>query len=442
MSSSDNNKDNNKKNEYEQLQMNVIDEKIEEVPQNKIENLDTDDVDKNESTDKTNNNDEKWKKEYENIKEYLDSTPVKRNRRRNIPTILVIIISLISGLIGGVIAIYMMPVISEDVLPYQPQKIEIVSKKTELDVTAAVAKKVMPAIVGIKTQVVQYDYFFGQRTGEQVGTGVIVDKNGYILTNSHVVNDGEYNSVMILLYDGESIEGEVLWNDSILDLAIVKIDKTNLLDAELGDSDQLDVGEMAIAIGNPLGFAFERTVTQGIISGLERSIQTNNGTIERLIQTDASINPGNSGGPLLNQYGEVIGINTAKIQSGEGLGFAIPINMAKPIVTEFKEKGEFKKSYLGIKGINVSAYISNFQNNLGVEQGVYVYQIYTDSPVAKAGLKEEDVILSIQDKEISTMTQLINELYKYRPGDKVTLGIFRDGKELKIEVTLDSMPLD
>jgi serine protease Do len=299
----------------------------------------------------------------------------------------------------------------------------------------------MPSVVGITTITVEQDIFFGIRKGEGVGTGVIVDNRGYILTNSHVINDGKTEEVKVLLYDGRTLKADVLWQDPLLDLAIVKVNAQNLPVASLGNSDQLTVGELTIAIGNPLGLAFERTVTSGIISGLERSIALNEiESIEGLVQTDASINPGNSGGPLLNAKGEVIGINTAKIQTGEGLGFAIPINTAKPIVDEFIKKGEFTKVYLGIKGDNVQRYIMQYGNNLGTEQGVLVYKVYSNSPVSRGGIKEGDVILAINNKNISTMGQLVRQLYQYRPGDKVKIEILRAGKKITREIVLEAMP--
>ncbi|MBF8982329.1 trypsin-like peptidase domain-containing protein [Lutibacter sp. B2] len=316
-------------------------------------------------------------------------------------------------------------------------QIEIVAKSQEVNVIPVVAKKAMPSVVGITTITVEKDFFSGVRRDQGVGTGVIIDNRGYILTNSHVVNDGKNEEVNVLFHDGKNLKAEVLWNDSVLDLAIVKVDAQNLPTADLGNSEELEVGDLAIAIGNPLGLAFERTVTAGIISGLNRSIEIGEfESIEELIQTDASINPGNSGGPLLNKKGEVIGINTAKIQSGEGLGFAIPINIAKPIVDEFIEKGEFRKVYLGISGINVAQYIRMYADDLGTEKGIFV-KVFPNSPVEKAGMKDGDVIVSIDGKEIETMRQLVRDLYKYRPNDKITIEVLRNRKKVQLEVILE-----
>lgn len=367
-------------------------------------------------------------------------------REKKTPYFTIIVVALIAGMLGSVLGAYIGPAyLYGKYMPYPQaggtggkQQIEIVTKGEELNVIPAVAKKAMPSVVGITTITVQRDLFFGARKGQGVGTGVIVDSRGYILTNSHVVNDGTSEEVNVLLYDGDTIKAEVLWNDPTLDLAVLKVNAGDLTTATLGNSDEIVVGETAVAIGNPLGLTFERTVTSGIISGLERSIPLNEfESIEGLIQTDASINPGNSGGPLLNSKGEVIGINTAKIQTGEGLGFAVPINIAKPIVDEFIEKGEFTKVQIGIRGINVTQYIASYGNNLGTEKGAFVYEIIGDSPASKAGLKQGDVITAIDDREIETMGQLVRHLYQYRPGDRAVIEIVREKKKMTIEITLE-----
>ncbi len=300
----------------------------------------------------------------------------------------------------------------------------------------AVVQKAMPSVVGITTVSTQNDFFFGTRQTNGVGTGVIVDERGYILTNSHVVDDGAATSVTVLFYDGSKQEAKVLWNEKALDLAVIKVDKTGLPVAELGDSDTVEVGDISVAIGNPLGLEFERSVTQGIISGLNRSIQiSETETIDNLIQTDASINPGNSGGPLLNSKGQVIAINSAKISSAEGLGFAIPINIAKPIVDQFIEKGEFQRVYLGIRGVDVDYYKQATGSNINVEKGIYIATVEDGGSAEKAGIKEGDVLLKFDGKEIDSMSKLIREIYSKRPGDNATIEIFRDGKTLEVDVT-------
>mgnify|MGYP001312241636 FL=1 len=304
----------------------------------------------------------------------------------------------------------------------------------DINTVSAVAKKAMGSVVGITTVVVTRDWFW-EREQEGVGSGVIVDPNGYILTNSHVIGDGKARSINVLFENGDTARGEVLWYDSLLDLAIVKAEGRNLQAAELGDSDALEVGELAIAIGNPLGLDFQRSVTSGVISGLHRSIRVDRyNVIEDLIQTDASINPGNSGGPLLNSKGEVIGINTAKIQTGEGLGFAIPINLVKPIIEEVIRDGEFTNVYIGFNGREVGVYERQLGIELDVDYGVIVYEVIPGSPAAEAGLKAYDIILEIDNKPIETMASLRKILYNYRFGDKAILKVLRDGKQMEVEI--------
>lgn len=307
----------------------------------------------------------------------------------------------------------------------------------DLNVYSAVAKKAMPSVVGITTVALQRDWFFGEREVSGVGTGVIVDARGYILTNSHVVGDGNVKEVTVLLNDGRQLKADVLWSEKSLDLAIIKVEGDNLAVAELGDSDQIEVGEIAIAIGNPLGLSFQRSLTQGVISGLNRTItdSSTRDTIENLIQTDASINPGNSGGPLLNAKGQVIGINTAKISSGEGLGFAIPINTAKPIVDQFIEKGEFKRVYLGIQGVDIDVFERATGVDLKAEQGVYVVEVTEDSAALRAGIRPTDIIVKIGDDHINRMSNLVRTIYKYRPGDKTTVTVLRNNEEVKLDLT-------
>lgn len=374
---------------------------------------------------------------------YTPHIKTKKEKRRT-PFFTILLVSLISAIIGGLITAYIAPTylygkyIDVPYIGSNTQKIEIVPKGEEINVATAVAKKAMPSVVGITTVSIERSFFFGTTRSAGVGTGVIVDSRGYILTNSHVINNGNAEEVNVLLYNGDELKAEILWHEASLDLAVLKVEARNLPVADLGDSDKLQVGETAIAIGNPLGLTFERTVTAGIISGLNRSIQVNQyESIDGLIQTDASINPGNSGGPLLNARGEVIGINTAKIQTGEGLGFAIPINIAKPIVDEFIEKGEFKKVYLGVSGIDVQSFKENYGDDLGVDKGVFIYKVSPNSNASRSGLQSGDIIVSLGGVKIQNMRQLITELYKYRPGDETTIEIIRNGKKMKLTVKFE-----
>jgi S1-C subfamily serine protease len=382
----------------------------------------------------------------ENISNKGTSKKVKKpgnTAKRFLSVILIILLSAGAGFGGGLAAMYY----GESFIgPNSVNEIKI-NPNDDINTAEAIALKVIPSVVGISTSTeITYQGFFGQQRGIQsgVGTGIIVDEKGYILTNSHVISDGNAKEIIVQLSDGKEVEGTVLWYDKSIDLAIVKIEAVGLTPAELGNSDEVRIGSYAAAIGNPLGMAFDRSVTQGVISGLNRTITVSDGqsqlTMEGLIQTDASINSGNSGGPLLNSAGQVIGINSAKAQSGEGLGFAIPINTAKPIVDEIKTKGEFKRSYIGIRGGNVADFLQiNPGIDLGTKTGVYVAQIYSDSPAAKVGLKEGDIIIGVEGEEVRTMSQLISTLFKYRPGDTIDLTVLRMGRKMNFTVTLTSM---
>ena len=335
-----------------------------------------------------------------------------------------------------------------------------ISTSDEPTIAEAVAAKVLPSVVGISTvstQSYSSGSFFGFNFGwggdssydaTSIGTGVIVDEAGYILTNSHVVNDGDTKSITVSLYDGSNVEGTVLWSDANLDLAIVKIEDTgDLVAAELGDSDTLNIGTWAAAIGNPLGLDYERSMSQGIISGLNRTItvssdsySSSSTTMEGLIQTDATINSGNSGGPLLNKNGEVVGINTAKASDGEGMGFAIPINVAKPIVEQIKENGSYERPYIGISGISLqeqSQYSDDaLMTQFGTSTGIYVASVSDGSGAQAAGLKQGDIITAVNGTAVGTMNKLNTELVKYNIGDSVKLTIMRDKAEQEVEVEL------
>ena len=391
-------------------------------------------IEQEENNEKSNNSD------YQFEEKKKQTVPWKTGKKL-LALFLVVVLSASAGYLGGVAAVTGR-MGTETGVGQTPIKIET---NGQMDTAEAVAAKVIPAVVGIstKTQVVSQNFFGMTSSGirEGVGTGFIVDSDGYILTNSHVISDGEAETIIVQLSDGRELSGKVLWNDTILDLAMVKIEASGLTAVELGDSDEVNIGAYAVAIGNPLGMAFERSVTQGVISGLDRTISVSeNGqemTMEGLMQTDASINSGNSGGPLLNSEGEVVGINSAKAASAEGLGFAIPINTAKPIIEEVMETGTFEKAFIGISGVNTERYLQYYPNDkLGTETGVYISEVYSGSPADLAGLKAGDVITAIEKEEIKTMEQLTRALFGYKPGEQIELTIYRQGKVLKKEVKL------
>lgn len=310
----------------------------------------------------------------------------------------------------------------------------------------AVAEKAQKTVVGITTEVTQQlDTFFGPQTqvAQSMGSGFIVDPNGYIVTNAHVIGDGKYDKITVSLIDGSTEVGEVLWYDTTLDLAIVKINKTGLPYVEIGNSDELKVGEPVVAIGNPMTLDLERTVTQGIVSGLNRAVAFENGTvIEPLIQTDASINSGNSGGPLFNAEGKVIGINTAKMSTAEGLGFSIPINTAKPIIDQIIKDGTLSTMYVGIMGVDVETYEKGIGVDISATYGVVIVEILAGSPAVEAGLVPGDVITAIDGDKIKSMSDLKRNLYEYKDGDKADFSILRNGVEKKVTVTLKEKPAE
>ena len=271
-----------------------------------------------------------------------------------------------------------------------------------------------------------------------LGTGMIVSENGYILTNWHVAGD-KYSRCYVTIENGKTAEGSVVWGDKDLDLAIVKINGTGLNCIPLGDSDGIKIGQKAYAIGNPIGVEFQRTVTSGIISGINRTIkidgENESSYMDDLIQTDATINPGNSGGPLINEMGEVIGINTVKITEAEGIGFAVPINIVKPIIESFKNNGEFNEAYLGIFAYDKNV-IPYLDSSIDFNSGIYVAQIMADGPSYNSGLRTGDVITKIDEITINKMSELRTYIYTKKPGDQVNFTILRNNKEKVISIKL------
>jgi len=286
------------------------------------------------------------------------------------------------------------------------------------------AKSAKSGVVGISVLRVDNGSIFDRNTESWgVGSGVIVSSDGYILTNHHVAG-GKNKRIIVSLSDGRNVDGITVWADSILDLAVVKISTTGLEPIPLGDANELVVGEPAIAIGNPLGLQFQRTVTSGIISALNRTIkiETEGGSnyMEDLIQTDASINPGNSGGPLLNSKGQVVGINTVKVTSAEGIGFAVPINIAVPIVNQFLENGKFDEPYLGVFAYDKEV-VPYIDNNKSLENGVYIANVDENGPAFKSGLRVGCIIAQVDGKPIDTMIQLRTYIYSKKPGDTINI---------------------
>ena len=307
-----------------------------------------------------------------------------------------------------------------------------------------VAQKVLPSVVGIKVEYSVSSIFYkgSSNTATAEGSGVIISEDGYILTNNHIINSsssssyyevGKANKITVYLYNDETeYEGTIIGTDEQTDLAVIKIDKTGLTAAELGDSDSVQVGEFAMAIGNPLGM--QSSVSSGTISAVNRSVTSDNVTY-KLIQTDAAINSGNSGGALVNSQGQVIGINTLKMSGSgiEGMGFAIPINSTKDIYSQLIQYNKVKRPYIGISGRDLDAETAKANN---LVEGVYVLSVEEFSAAEKAGIKNGDVITQIDGKDIKTMDELNEIKNSHSIGDEITLKISRSGKEKEIKLTL------
>ncbi|MGE5557424.1 MAG: S1C family serine protease [Bacillota bacterium] len=306
-----------------------------------------------------------------------------------------------------------------------------------------IAKKVGPSIVGIRMTVKDTvgRFFGGAGRSTAEGSGIIISKDGYIMTNYHVVagadprgDASQSTTLEVFLPDKRQAAAKFVGGDSLNDLAVIKINLANLPAAELGDSSQLEVGDLAVAIGNPLGLEFMGSVTSGVISALNRTINTGDKTLN-LIQTDAAINPGNSGGALVDSGGQVVGINTAKISvSGvEGLGFAIPVNTARPIISQLIMFGYIKgRPLIGISGQDVTRAVAQYYN---LPVGVYVTGVTAESGAAKAGVKKGDVLTSLAGKKVQSMQDLEDIKKDYKAGDTVNMTIIRNSKKLALKLT-------
>ena len=321
----------------------------------------------------------------------------------------------------------------------QKQVININTTDINTTITQAV-QNVGPAVVTVVGTIPGQETFFG-KTGDVTisGSGIFISTDGYILTNNHVVEGTQ--TLNIVLSDGTQQKATVVGTDQYADLAVLKTSGRVTTIASLGNSDMLKPGESVIAIGSPLG-DFKNTVTVGVVSATGRSIDTGKGyQIENLIQTDAAINQGNSGGPLVNLAGQVIGINTLVVRNSgsgsvaEGLGFSIPINTARAVADQLIKKGYFSRPYLGINWQSITPNIAA-RYNLPVEWGVYVSDVTSGSPAAKAGLQQGDIITRIGDTNLDETHSYINALFLLKPGDQVQVEWIRDGKKQQANVTL------
>jgi 2-alkenal reductase len=323
----------------------------------------------------------------------------------------------------------------------QAQPLTLTVNDTSIETAVVLAAENMgPAVVTVVGTIPGQRTFFGYTADANVsGSGVFISSDGFILTNNHVVEGAR--DLSIVLSDGSVREADLVGTDRYADLAVLKTTFDVPAFARLGNSDALKPGETVIAIGSPLG-DFKNTVTVGVVSATGRSIDAGDGySIDNLIQTDAAINQGNSGGPLVNLAGEVIGINTLVVRSSqsgavaEGLGFAIPSNTARAVAEQIMEKGYFSRPYMGIRWQAVTPYTAA-RYNLPVEWGVFLTEVFADSPASRAGLEPGDIITRIGDADLNESNSYINTLFNYNPGDAITIEFVRGRQVFQVELTL------
>lgn len=373
-----------------------------------------------------------------------------KEKTKNINLFASIVIGLVTGIVTSAATtyLYINKVEQKTESSVDSNKSETVTNNgTKYEITqvenpvVAIADVAGKSVVGVTVRSVSNTVFGGTSTSDSEGSGIIYTADGYIVTNYHVIENAISNQSISKVYvtlpnSDEEIEASIIGADSVTDIAVIKIQKEGLSAATFDDSNNLKVGELVVAIGNPLGRELAGSITVGYVSALNRTL-TSNGRTYKLLQTDAAINPGNSGGALVSSSGKVIGINTVKIGATdvEGIGFAIPSNIAKPIVDELIKNGKIVRHYIGISGISLD---DNMAKRYNLVKGVYVAKIESSSAAYNSGIKVGDVIVKIDDKEITTIEELNEIKNSKNVGDTVKITVYRDGKNIEINVKLDS----
>lgn len=305
------------------------------------------------------------------------------------------------------------------------------------DMVTAAVEKVIPSVVNISEVKLMKDAYLHVHPVPGVGSGFIIDKEGCILTNAHVVLGSQ--EIKVSLEDGRTFPGELRGIDVMMDLAVIHIDATNLPVPEMAKNNALRIGQMAIAIGSPLGLVGGPTVTAGVVSALNRSIQTEATFMEGLIQTDAAINPGNSGGPLINSKGMVIGINSAIIPFAQGIGFAIPIQPAMWIAEQLREHGEIVRPWISMNAVDVNPKMVAYYK-LHVEKGVMVTKVVSGSEADRSGIAVGDILVCMNKVQINRVRDLIKVMNQHKVGDRITVELFRGQSNLKTTTVLEKAP--
>lgn len=350
-------------------------------------------------------------------------------------------LGVVGGVIGGILSALVVMDIAEDNTKdttngITNSTVTSYNFATVENPVVAISKQVGPSVVGINVTYTAQT-FFGETEAEGEGSGIIYSKDGYIITNYHVVEEAinsEKAKVTVILSTGDKLEAKVVGGDSITDIAVIKVEKTGLTAAEFGDSDAIEVGELAVAIGNPLGQEFAGSVTVGYVSAVNRTM-TSGGSTYNLIQTDAAINSGNSGGPLVSSSGKVIGINTAKISATgvEGMGFSIPINEVLPIVEELITNKKIIRPYIGITGVSLTKADAE---RFALVEGVYVQSVEIKSPAELGGLRQGDVITEVNGTKVLSVSEINVIKNKLKVGDKITIKVYRDKEYKELTITL------
>ena len=300
-----------------------------------------------------------------------------------------------------------------------------------------IIEKVSKSVINISTVKLVHNIFYQAAPVSGMGSGTIIDPKGLILTNNHVVGGAE--KISVTLWNNEVLEGTIVGSCAVHDIAVVKIKGKSLQAAELGDSDKLRVGQSVYAIGNPFGLVGGPSVTSGVVSAINRTIESQRGILENLVQTDAAINPGNSGGPLVDLEGKVVAISTAIIPFAQGIGFAIPINSAKACTNGIVTDGIARRPWLGIIGLSITEEIERYYG-LRVNRGVLVTKVAGGSPAEEAEMADGDIILEIDNVEIRRIEDLVREIHKRKVGDVVRIFALRNGREHFFELKLSETP--
>jgi len=305
------------------------------------------------------------------------------------------------------------------------------------DMVTGAVDKVIPSVVNISEVKLMKDAYLHVHPVQGVGSGFIIDKEGFILTNAHVVLGS--HEIKVALEDGRIFQGEIRGLDTMKDLAVIKIKASDLPVPEMAKDNDLKIGQMAIAIGSPLGLVGGPTVTAGVVSAINRSIQTEATFMEGLIQTDAAINPGNSGGPLINSKGAVIGVNSAVIPFAQGIGFAMPMEPAMWVAQQLIEHGVLVRPWISINAVDVNPKLVAYYD-LPTEKGVVVTNVIPGSEADKSGIEVADILVRMDDIEINNVRDLIKVINKHKVGDKVTMEFFRGPGKVKLKTVLEKAP--